>query len=218
MAIEDSQPRPHLSRKRILEAAVQVMDEEGIEAVTMRRLGRELGVEAMSLYNHVDDKQAILEGICEAVMADYEFSEPSGDWVDDARAGARAWRRLLKAHPNVIPLFHDRRKPMTSVDALKPMEGAFEILRRAGLSEQDAVHAFRAFGGFIMGFMLMETGNVYAVAGFDTSDPQQITQVLPADRLPRIVELMPYLSSGDADEDFEFGLDLLLAGLRAKRG
>src|SRR5437870_5886259 len=99
MAIEDSQPRPHLSRKRILRAALQVMDQEGLEAVTMRRLGRELGVEAMSLYNHVKDKEAILEGILEVVMAEFEFPEETGDWEADVRAGARAWRRLMIAHP-----------------------------------------------------------------------------------------------------------------------
>ena len=97
---------------------------------------------------------------------------------------------------------------------LRRMEGAFDILRRAGLSGQDAVQAFRAFGGYIMGFVLMETGNLYAAGGIDAPDPEQLAQVLPADELPRIIELMPYLSSGDADEDFEFGLDLLLAGLR----
>src|SRR3989442_1790646 len=178
MALEDSQPKPHLSKRRILEAAVKVMDENGLEAVTMRRLGRELGVEAMSLYNHVEDKHAILEGLCEAVMAEYEFPALTDDWLADARAGATAWRRLLKPHPNVIPLFAERHKPMTSVDALKPMEGAFDILRRAGLSGHDVVQAFRAFGGYIMGFVLMETGNLYAAGGIQVPDPEQLAQIL----------------------------------------
>ena len=219
MAQEDSQPRPHLSKRRILEAAVKVMDEDGLEAVTMRRLGRELGVEAMSLYNHVEDKQAILEGVCEVVMGEYEFPRRAGDWTQEVRAGGRAWRKLLKAHPNAIPLFSERRKPMTSVEALKPMESALDMLRRAGLSEEDTVQAFRAFGSYIFGFVLMEVGNMYAGTGSGTAevpDPSEMARLLPADQLPRFVELLPQLTMCDAEADFEFGMDLLIAGLHAR--
>src|SRR4029079_17183606 len=102
MAIEELQARPSLSRERVLRAAVEIMDAEGIEAVTMRRIGRELGVEAMSLYNHVEDKAAILDGICEVVMAEFSFPPETEDWEELARAGARGWRDMLRSHPNVI--------------------------------------------------------------------------------------------------------------------
>ena len=80
------------------------MDEEGLEAVTMRRIGRELGVEAMSLYNHVEDKDDILDGITERVMNEFEFPASTDDWAEDARAMSREWRRLLSVHPSVLPV------------------------------------------------------------------------------------------------------------------
>ena len=101
-------PAPHrakLSRDRVIEAALRIMDEEGLDAVSMRRVAHELGVEAMSLYHHVGDKDELLDGICERVMGDFEFPELTGDWAQDCRAGARAWRRLMQKHPEVIELW-----------------------------------------------------------------------------------------------------------------
>src|SRR5205085_4540353 len=102
------QARERLTRARVVDAALRLMDAEGLEAVSMRRLGRELGVEAMSLYNHVRDKDDLLESICEQVMAEFAFPEPAEDWVETGRRAARSWRRLLKDHPNVITLFAER--------------------------------------------------------------------------------------------------------------
>src|SRR3990170_6747539 len=95
--------RDPLTRERIVRAALQLMDQEGLEAVTMRRIGRELGVEAMSLYNHVKDKEDILDGICEHVLAQFRVADVE-DWAEAARLGAREYRRLLRDHPNVIIL------------------------------------------------------------------------------------------------------------------
>ena len=109
---EEAPPRERLSRDRIIEAALRVMDGEGLEAVTMRRIGRELGVEAMSLYNHVEDKDDILEGVTERVMNEFEFPRSTGDWAEDAREMAREWRRLLGLHPSVCQLLAERHKPL----------------------------------------------------------------------------------------------------------
>ena len=84
-----SKHREKLSRDRVIETALALMDDEGLEAVTMRRVGRELGVEAMSLYNHVEDKEDLLDGICEHVMSGFRFPEPSDDWAENVE-GARA--------------------------------------------------------------------------------------------------------------------------------
>jgi TetR/AcrR family transcriptional regulator, tetracycline repressor protein len=210
--------REPLTRERILRAALRVMDEEGLEAVTMRRLGRELGVEAMSLYNHVEDKEAILDGILEMVMAEFEFPEETGDWEADVRAGVRAWRRLMIAHPTVIALFAESKHPAASPERLRPMEWAFDVLGRGGLSEADVVHAFRAFGGYIMGSVLNEVAN--PVPGMRDRDHRaehvQLAGELPATEFPNLVRLLPLMAECDPDVDFEFGLDLLIAGLRAK--
>ncbi len=186
-----------------------VMDSEGLEAVTMRRVGRELGVEAMSLYNHVHDKEEILDGVCEAVMAEYEFPDDSQEWSETARLAARAWRKLLRAHPNVIALFAERTKPMVSADSLRPMEFALSVLRRAGLSDRDALQAFHAFGGYIQGFVMMELGPMW-------NDKETARPAPPAELFPSIAATRRYIAGCDADEQFEFGLDLMLEGLRSK--
>jgi len=207
--------REPLTRERIVRAAMQIMDEEGLEAVTMRRVGRELGVEAMSLYNHVADKEDILGGVVEAVMGKYEFPPECDDWRESARRTARAWRDLLKAHPNVMTIMSHQRKPLASVAALRPMEHALDILGRAGLSPEETVRAFRAFGGYIQGFVLAEIANMF---GGDLPDarPEDIELTLPLDQLPSLGPHVPYLFRCDFDAEFEYGLDLMLRGLEVK--
>jgi AcrR family transcriptional regulator len=189
------------------------MDAEGLEAVTMRRIGRELGVEAMSLYNHVRDKEDILDGICERVMAEFEFPEPAEDWAESCRRGARSWRRLLKDHPDVMRLFAQERGPVRSIDSMRPMEFALRLIRASGLSDRDTAQAFHAFGGYIQGFVIMELGSI---AGGTTKTQleghEEIMAALP-DEFVALRAAHPYFAECDADEQFEFGLDLLIRGV-----
>jgi len=210
------QPREPLTRDRIIEAAVRLMDAEGLEAVTMRRLGRELGVEAMSLYNHVADKEDILSGVVEAVMAEFEFSDQGGDeWAEQGRAAARAWRQLLKRHPNVITLMSEQREPVTSLRALRPMEHAIGILRASGLPDQEAVKAFRAFGGYIQGFVLAEVANMFGGQEVQVR-PEEVQATVPVGELPNLAATLPFLFHCDFDDAFEYGLDLMVRGVEAK--
>src|SRR5262249_50750451 len=142
--------REPLSRERIIRAALRIMDEEGLDAVTMRRVGRELGVEAMSLYNHVRDKEDILDGITEEVLGGLRVPG-ADDWAEAARLTAREFRRVLLAHPGVMTLLTERDKPFTSVDSLQLYERVFDLFRTAGLSEADTAQAFHVFGGYILG-------------------------------------------------------------------
>jgi AcrR family transcriptional regulator len=192
------------------------MDAEGLGSVSMRRIGRELGVEAMSLYNHVADKEDILAGVVEAVMAEFEFpDEVAGEWAEKGRAAARAWRELLKAHPNVITLMSEQREPMTSLRALRPMEHAIGTLRDSGLSDEEAVKAFRAFGGYIQGFVLAEVANLF---GGDEVQvlPEAVSETLPLEELPNLAVTLPFLFRCDFDDAFEYGLDLMIRGVEAK--
>ena len=143
---EETRQREPLTRDRIIEAALRVMDAESLEAVTMRRIGRELGVEAMSLYNHVEDKDDILEGVTERVMNEFEFPPSTGDWAEDAREMAREWRRLLGLHPSVCQLLAERHKPLDGLATFRAMDSALGVLRRAGMSARDAAQAFNALG------------------------------------------------------------------------
>jgi AcrR family transcriptional regulator len=208
--------RAPLTRERVIEAALLVMDQEGLEAVSMRRVAREVGVEAMSLYHHVEDKDDLLDGICEHVMAGFDFPEPAGDWAEDCRRGARAWRRLLQAHPAVMRLFAEQRGPVRSIDSMRPMEFALRILRDGGLSDRDTAQAFHAFGGYIQGFVMMELGSI--AGGTDEAKLKAHAQLAAAmpDEFAALEAVSPYFAECDPDEQFEFGLDLLIRGLDAK--
>lgn len=205
--------RAPLSRDRIVGAALRVMDAEGLEAVTMRRIGRELGVEAMSLYNHVRDKEDLLEGVIEAVLSEFRFEPEGEDWLTQAKAAAGEWRRLLRAHPNVIQLMLERKHPLASPEALRPMEIAFELLRRAGLSERDAVSAFQAIGAYIFGHVMMEVGNATPghVELADRSVEELQRSLGPS--FPRFAEVLPAFVECDYDATFDLGLEAVLTGL-----
>lgn len=207
--------REPLTRARIIQTALRLMDAGGLEAVTMRNIGRELGVEAMSLYNHVADKEDILSGVVESVMGEFEFPEEADDWTETARRTARAWRCLLKTHPNVITLMSEQRKPITSPEALRPMEHALGILRRAGLSGEETVRAFRAFGGYIQGFVLAEIANMFGGEQVEVR-PDDFARFLPAEELPFITAHLAHLFHCDFDAEFEYGLDLMIRGLETK--
>jgi AcrR family transcriptional regulator len=204
----------------VIEAALAVMDAEGLEAVTMRRIGRELGVEAMSLYNHVRDKDDILEAVTELVMSEFELPPATGDWREDGKNAAREWRRLLRTHPNVMGLMAGRRKPLASPESLRPMDTALGILRGAGLDVRDAAQAFNAFGSYIMGFVIMEQG---MMLGHEGPDPEHLRMHEELARLhgaefPFLVEAFPAIHECSTDEQFEFGLELMMEGLAARAG
>jgi AcrR family transcriptional regulator len=208
--------RERLTRDRVIDAALKVMDAEGLDAVSMRRVAREVGVEAMSLYNHVEDKDDLLRGICDRVMGGFEFPQEQGDWVERCKAGARAWRRLLQAHPDVMRLFAETHGPdPSSLDSLRPTEFALGLIREGGLSDRDTVQAFHAFGGYIQGFVMMEGGSIKGHA--DKGDAfGEAADAVPADVFPVLAAVGRYFSECDADEQFEFGLDLMIRGIQAK--
>jgi len=203
--------RERLTRERVIDAALAVMDAEGLDAVSMRRVAREVGVEAMSLYNHVRDKDDLLQGVCERIMGSYEFPTAEGDWVHRAKAGARAWRRVLQAHPDLVRLFAETHGPApSSPESLRPTEFALTMFREAGLSERDTVQAFHAFGGYIQGFVMMEGGSI------KERHEEHFAGHIPEEAFPTLAAVSRHWAECDPDEQFEFGLDLLIRGLLAK--
>lgn len=206
-----------MTRARVIEAALRVMDSEGLEAVTMRRVGRELGVEAMSLYNHVRDKEEVLEGVTEAVMSEFEIPTPSGSWANDIRAMGQEWRRLLQLHPAISQLLAERHKPLEGVATYRAMDAALDVLRGGGLSAREAAQAFNALGGYIMGFVMMEQG---LMPGHDPHDHakhhEAVAEAVEALGFPRLVECFRYFAECSTDEQFAFGLDLMIEGLRRR--
>ena len=203
-----SERRRPLDRRTILEAAVRFVDREGLEALSMRKLGAELGVEAMSLYNHVPNKGALLDGMVEVLLGELEIPPESEGWERRVREAYRAFRRLAHEHPNVFPLLVNR--PPDTMDGVWLVEEFLRTLEEVGFGKETALHAFRALSSYTFGYAMAEIrGFALEPDGFRLGAYR-----LPPEEFPRISELKPQLENVDHDAEFEFGLDLILTGLQ----
>jgi AcrR family transcriptional regulator len=207
--------RTPLSRQRILETAAELADEGGIESLTMRRLGQALGVEAMSLYNHVEDKDDILAGIVGLVLSEIVFSPPSLDWKRSLRESAISAHDALIARPWSCELILSPTSTRVAVERMHYIESILARLRFAGFSPAAASRGYHALDSHILGFTLWELGH-------------RLPRDTPPDYVENLiaqldVETFPYLIE-HADEhmhptavekigEFEFGLELILDGL-----
>lgn len=180
----------------------------------MRRLGKELGVEAMSLYNHIPNKAALLDGLVEHVIGEIEPADPSKGWAEQVRDMAHSYRRFANAHPHVVSLIATR--PFNTPTALEPLERALGIFRSAGLDEPSSLHAFRTVASFATGYTLAETEGFFGEhTPPDTKDVLRPEDLEP-DRFPNLIELLPTIAKCDHDAEFEFALDVIIEGLRSK--
>jgi TetR/AcrR family tetracycline transcriptional repressor len=196
--------REKLSRQRILSAALQLVDEQGIEALSMRRLGMKLSVEAMSLYRHVDSKEALLDGLHETVLSAMVIPPPSDDWCDDMRCLARSLRRALALHPRALPLFATR--GAVSAGSLRYVEAALTVVVHAGFRDGDALSVLGVVVAYVVGQAMSHHGKTAdgAVVRYDELD---------AGKFPHLVALAPALARHQIDDEFELGLEALVAGL-----
>lgn len=210
-------PRVPLSRERVLGAAVAFADEHGIDALTMRKLGQALGVEAMSLYNHVASKEDLLDGMVDSVFAEIEL--PSGqDWRTAMRQRALSARAVLRRHRWAIGLMESRASPGPAT--LRHHNAVLGCLRDAGFSIELAAHAYSALDAYIYGFALQERGMPFETPEESAELAQTMMSALPAGEYPHLVELMTQhvLRPGyDYGEEHEFGLGLILDGLEDAR-
>jgi AcrR family transcriptional regulator len=201
-----------LTRKRIIATAMDLIERDGVEAVSMRRLATELGCGVMSLYNHVPSKSALLDGVADAVMSGIEIpSAPGSGWQEQIRAQARAFRKIAEAHPRCTMVVVSR--PPSSASMVRPVEDALATLRDAGFAGEDAVRIVRAFVAYIMGSLLREIGVAPGLAEGDDAETHRL-RLRPAE-FPQLTRLTAELSAGDPDADFEFGLDLLVHAVAA---
>ena len=207
-----SESRVPLSRERVLRTAVDLADSAGIEAVTMRRLGQELGVEAMSIYNHVANKDDILNGIFEMVVSEIHLAGRHLHWKPAIQASARSAYRVFRDHPWAHSVMVS--SAVVSDARKRWMEAVLRSLREAGFSESLTCYAYHALDSHITGFTLWQ-------ASFPASDELRVlaTNVLsdlPEDEFPYVAEhIRHHLAEPvpGAKSEFEFGLDLLLDGL-----
>jgi AcrR family transcriptional regulator len=201
-----------LTRKRIIAAAIALIERDGVEAVSMRRLATELGCGVMSLYNHVPSRSALLDGVADEVMSGIEVtSMPRARWEEQVRAQARAFRQIATAHPRCAMAVVSRRP--VSASMVRPVENALATLRAAGFGGQDAVRIVRAFVAYIAGSLLREVG---VAPGLDDGDGLDSPRPhLRSAEFPQLTGLAAELNARDPDADFEFGLDLLIRAVAA---
>jgi TetR/AcrR family tetracycline transcriptional repressor len=201
-----------LTTEAVLDAAVELVETDGIAALSMRRLATTLGVEAMSLYNHVKDKDALLDGIAQTVIARLEYPALTGtDWRSDLRELARAYRRLAHRYPHTFALATSRR--LTSLAGLPPVEAALSVTYSAGYTGARAVRALRASLAYLTGALLREVGATTALGGRLVDGYSDRVASLPEGAFPLVREVAEHLDFCDHDVEFEFGLDLLVAAL-----
>ena len=205
-----------LNRQRVLQAALRLVDQEGLESLSMRRLGQELGVGATALYNHVADKAAMLDGLVETVLGEVLLppGDDAADWMAAIRSICRSLRQVAHRHPNLVPLIAGR--PFNSPGALRPVEVMFQVLCRAGFEEKLVVEAQRALSGFVLGYVQMELGGaIFRPPEMRTDNHPIDIRRLPEAEFPRIRGFAPHLVHYYSDDAFERGLDVIFAGLRA---
>lgn len=210
--------RETLTRGRVLAAAMELADAEGLEALSMRRLAQAVGVKAMSLYNHVASKDDVLDGITDLVVAEIEPPRPDPDWRVSIRARTLSARRVLQRHPWAAVLLESRRN--AGAARLDHYEALLAILRGAGFSLALAHRAFLLLDSHLYGFLLQEQAWPYRDAQAIEQAAEAIATGLPANRYPYLRELLldRVVTTGPADAGaFAFGLDLILDGLERAR-
>ena len=206
-----------ITREVVLAAALEIIDADGAEALSMRRLARALGRDPMILYRHAPNKAALLDGVAETVLAQLTVDPADPDWAAQLRTVARHYRRLALAHPHVVPLIVTR--PLATplalrpLGTLRPLEAILALLTRAGFSGPDALHIYRALFGFLHGHVLDELQEL-TVSPDETDDLLRLgLHRLPISDFPLLRSLAPALASYDGAAELERGLDILLTGL-----
>jgi AcrR family transcriptional regulator len=224
--VEDPAPkssrarRPRLNREVVLTAALALVDAEGLEALSMRRLGTELGRDPMGLYRYAKNRADLLDGITELVLDQLVIPTDGSDWQEQLRRTAHDFRRLALEHPHVVPLLVTR--PLSTplglrpLGTLRPLESILALLVRAGFAPADALHVYRAYYGFLYGHILNELQEIVV----DPEENEDLLRLglhrLPARSFPRLRALAPVLADYDGAAELDQGISILLGGLAAQ--
>ena len=223
--------RAPLNRDRVLRAAVALADQAGMSALSMRKLGEALGVEAMSLYNHIASKSDLLDGMIDIVFGEIDLPAGTGTgagagagngepgWRAAMRRRAISARQVLRRHPWAIGLMESRITPGPAT--LRHHDAVLGCLRRAGFSLELTAHAYSLLDSYIYGFALQEAGLPFGTGEEAAQVAQEISAQFASGQYPYLTEmavahiLQPGYGFGD---EFEVGLDLILDSLQAAVG
>lgn len=209
---------PPLTRDRVLEGAVELADLSGVETLTIRRLADHLGRRPMSLYHHLPNKEAILEGMIDRVFGELVVPELGGGWRSALEERCRSLRKVLRRHPWAVPLMDACRAPGPAT--LKHHDATLGVLFDAGFTNELAAHAVAILDAFVYGFVLQEASLPFSGPAELAELAESILGSVPASERPNLHAftrehvLQPEYSFGDS---FEVGMGLLLDGLQAKR-
>jgi AcrR family transcriptional regulator len=218
-AVERAGRRPALTRAGVLATALRLIDADGVEALSMRRMGAALDRDPMRLYRFAASKDELLDGVVELVLEELRVpASESGDWEGVLRRTAHDFRGIALTHPHVVPLLVTR--PLATplalrpLGTLRPLEDLLELLIGAGFDERGALHAYRFYMGFLQGHVLNELQE-------RVHDPEETDDMLrlglhrlPVREFPRLRALATELAAYDGAEELEEGLDIVLGGLR----
>jgi AcrR family transcriptional regulator len=215
------QPRRPLTRERVLDAAIRLADEGGIESLSMRKLARALGVEAMSLYNHVANKGDLVDAITDLVVSEIELPAAGAEWDVAVRACAVSAYETFMRHPWACSLvMSPTRARAVPVPRIRYIEWLLRCLREAGFSPELTYHAYHALDSHILGFTLWHLG--HSAGAKDIAGEQDfadfatgLVEELRADGYPYLAEhAEQHVAGVEGEREFEFGLDLILDGLK----
>jgi AcrR family transcriptional regulator len=211
--------RPALTRHEVLQTALALIDADGVEALSMRRIGRALDRDPMRLYRFASSKEELLDGVVELVLDELRIPATDGaGWEEVLRRTARSFRNIALAHPHVVPLLVTR--PLATplalrpLGTLRPLEQLLELLIGAGFDARGALHAYRLYMGFLQGHVLNELQE-------RVHDPDETDDLLrlglhrlPVREFPRIRSLAAELAAYDGLQELDEGLDVVIGGLR----
>lgn len=212
--------KKRLTREIVLSAALDLVDAEGLDALTMRRLGQELGRDPMGLYRYAENRAALLDGVSELVFDELAIFPDDPDWQAQLRRIAHDLRLLALRHPNVVPLLVTR--PLSTplglrpLGTLRPLEQILSLLIDAGFSPADALHVYRAYYGYLYGHILNELQEFVV----DPDENEALLRLglhrLPPKEFPRLRALGPVLVDYDGMAELDEGITILLSGLAAR--
>jgi TetR/AcrR family tetracycline transcriptional repressor len=205
------EPAGSLSREQVAQAALEILDREGLAALSMRRLAKALGVGTMSLYWYVSGRDQLLALVVDAVLGEVVLPPDELPWAERVRRISNAFRGAMAAHPAAIPVL--AAGTLAGPNALRIQEATLSALRESGLSDDDAVDAYFAVAGLTTSFVFADQSQHSATAIWAGG---QGIDALPVARFPHTVELADRLQSPALEKRFAFGLDVLIDGLESR--
>ncbi len=204
-------PRPALTRERIARAALELVDREGLDAFSMRRLAGELDAGTMTLYGHFADKRELLDAVIDVAVAERELPKLTGTWREQARQLILHTREMLRRHPGVVEIWS--RQPVVGAVGLRWVEAALEALEAAGFQTAEAVKAFRLLVTYTYGFAFFSAARS---GSMDRANVRAALEALPVEQFPHLSGAADVFAEAMGGEDaFRYGLERILDGLEA---